>query len=340
MLEKNYKKLMSLAINETMTRPVFINKLEECKKNAGKGDPYVSFTLSDSNSSVKANYFQMQDTQCPATIEQLNNMGITEGMLVMAELEKNNKGFINVKSVGENTDQDVTLKDFAQKVEGSSEDRFKRIKDALISVRNERRYLYAEDGPGISDLGLEIYAENEEKIKWSAAAEIMHSEKAGGLLEHTEAMVEGAIALCDVYPDLDKELLVTAAALHDIGKIEELNTNSLGRADYSPKGILLGHVAMGYSYVDRKAHECPDKYPAERVLMLESVILSHHGEKEYGAPIEPVIKEAYMLYYLDQIDAKYHEMKKATEELKPGEVSANSNVLGIKHRIYRPIGEE
>lgn len=72
---------------------------------------------------------------------------------------------------------------------------------------------------------------------------------------------------------------------------------------------------------------------------MKSMILSHHGLKEYGSPIEPIIKEAYMLYFIDNMDAKYHEMKNASEKLSEGEISPNK-VLGIGHRIYRPIGDE
>ena len=68
------------------------------------------------------------------------------------------------------------------------------------------------------------------------------------------------------------------------------------------------------------------------------MILSHHGKKEYGCPVEPIIKEAYMLYYIDDMDAKYHEMNKAIENLEPGEISKEWRVPGIDHKVYRPVG--
>jgi 3'-5' exoribonuclease len=256
--------------------------------------------------------------------------------LVTITLEKNDKGFVNVVRVDKEVDPDVTLKDFAQKVEGNAEERFNNVLTILNDVSIERKFLYGEDGATISELAIHLYEEYEEQLKWSAAAELMHSEKAGGLMEHTEAMVRSALKLCEVYSDLDKELLVTAAALHDIGKIEELYTNPLGRATYAPEGIGIGHLVIGYTYVDRFVQKNLGLYPSDRVFLLESMILSHHGEKEYGSPVEPIVKEAYMLHFIDNMDAKYHEMKNAVSTVNPGEIS-ESRALGIGHRIYNPV---
>ena len=338
MVETNYKRVNSLSIGESLTRPVFIDSLEEARKDGGKGDPYVRFRISDSSCSIQANMFQCRDGR-PVTIELLATNGITAEMMVMMTIEKNEKGYINVKGIGPNTDKDVTLHDFAQKSEGSADERFNNIIEILENVSKERKFLYGEEGKTIAELAIDLYHENEEALKWSSAAEIMHSEKAGGLMEHTEAMVRNAVKVCEVYPDLDKELLVTATALHDIGKIEELFTSPIGRASYTPQGIALGHIVLGYSFVDRHIQKNPDVYPNERVLLLESLILSHQGIKEHGSPIEPIVKEAFMLFHIDEMDAKYQEMKKAVASLKPGEISQNSP-LGIKHRIYNPIGEE
>ena len=332
MVEKDYKRLNSLDIGETLTRPVFLDKLVDCKTR--KGDPYVKFTISDSENSVDANMFCYKQHRS-VTVEMLQDDGIKPLNIIQVTISKNEKGFLNVEAVSQNNDPDVVLQDFAHKVEGSSDERYESILSALTSVSEERKYLYCDDSATISDLVIALYRKYEKEIKWSAAAKIMHSEMAGGLLEHTEAMVRSALKVCEVYPDLDKELLVAGAALHDIGKIEELNTNPLGRANYTPQGIGIGHCVLGYTYIDREVQENPGKYPEERVFLLKSLILSHHGKKEYGAPIEPIVIEGYVLFCIDEMDAKYHEMKKATDEIKAGTIS-DKNALGINHLIYRP----
>lgn len=337
MNEKDYRRLSSIVAGEKIIRPVFIDKLEEKKTKGGLGDPYVRFTVSDSESSIMANKFRMKDRR-PVTTELLDAIGIKEGDIVMMELEKTGDGFVNVGGMGPNTDLDVTLKDFAQKAEGDAEERFSRVIEILRSVSDERKASYGENAP-ISEIAIKLFLDNRTALTWSAAAELMHSEKAGGLMEHTEAMVQHALMLCEVYPDMDKELLVTAAALHDIGKIVELETNSIGRAKYTTEGIALGHIVISYTLVDRFVIQYPGVYPKERVLLLESLLLSHHGVKEFGSPVEPIVKEAFMLYYIDAMDAKYHEMKKANNGLRPGEISPGKP-MGIGHRIYRPADEQ
>ena len=336
MKEKEYKMLSKIEIDETLIRPVFIVNIEEGRTNKGKGDPYVKFLISDSVSQIKANMFKRSDGSA-VTLSDLNAHGIKKEMLVTMTLQKNDKGYVNVACIDKTVDPDVTLNDFAIKAEGSADIRFNNILDILDRLSMERKAIYKESA-SISDIAIGIYKANEEKIKWSSAAAMMHSGYAGGLMEHTEAMVRNAVSICKVYPDLDEELLVTAAALHDIGKIEELDTNPLGRAEYSPKGICLGHIVLGYSYVDRWVCNNPGVYPEDRVMLLESLILSHQGKNEYGCPIEPVVKEAFMLYYIDEMDAKYQEVKKGLLGVKPGEISPDK-IMGIGHKIYNPKEE-
>ena len=334
MKEKEYRQINSIKAGETVTRPVYIEELIQKETKTNK-DPYVEFHICDGSSRTKVNKFRCQDGT-PVTIKLLSDNGIVEDMIVMMRLTREKSGFFSVESMGPNTDSDVTIRDFAHKCDGDAGDRFENICHILSDVSKERRYIYSGTEKTMSDLALDLLNENKEAICWSSAAEMMHSEKAGGLMEHTEAMVRSAVAICDVYPDLDKDLLVAGAALHDIGKIEELKTNDLGNAKYTAEGIAIGHIVLGYTYVDRHVQENKGLYSDERVLLLKSMILSHHQVKEFGSPVEPIIPEAYMLSFIDNIDAKYHEMKNAKERLMPGEISPDSKVLGINHRIYRP----
>ncbi len=336
MREKDYRRINSVVLGETIKRPVYVEKL--IQKETKNKDPYVELHVCDSDSSAKMNKFQSSDGR-PVTIELLNSFGITENSIIMMEIGRSKEGkFYEVVGMGPNTDTDVVLQDFAHVCDGDANERFDNICSMLSSVSEERKYLFGEENT-LSDLAINLLKMYKDKICWSAAAEAMHSEKAGGLMEHTEAMVRNAVSICNVYPDLDKDLLVAGTALHDIGKIEELITNELGSATYTPIGIAIGHIVMGYTIVDRYVERNTGGYPDERIMLLETLILSHHGKKEYGSPVEPVVPEAFMLNYIDMIDATYHEMKNAKSNLNPGEISPDNKVPGIKHRIYHPKEE-
>ena len=132
MKEKDYRRLNSLAVGESLKRPVAITKIEEKNKDDGKGVPYVPITYKDSSTSQKANYFQMPDGK-PATKQSLEALGIREEKLVTVTLEKNNKGFINITNIDTNVDPDVKLEDFAQHVDGNTEEEFEKKMAAHFS---------------------------------------------------------------------------------------------------------------------------------------------------------------------------------------------------------------
>ncbi len=335
MNERDYTPLRKIKNGETCTRPVMLMSMVE--KTTSNGDPYVSFTICDSESSSMANKFKCGEGVL--TLELVKSKGYEPGQVLMMKLSRNEKGYLNVDGFGPNTDSDVTVQDFAHRCDGDPVERFNNIIKILEDVAFETRYLSGEVKETLCDLALALLRENEDKICWAAAAEKMHSEKAGGLMEHTEAMVRTAIAICDVYPDLDKDLLVAGTAIHDIAKIEEMNTDEIGHVTYTFPGIAIGHIVLGYSYIDRYYINHKDDYSEERVILLKSMILSHHGKKEYGSPIEPITTEAYFLNLIDNMDALYHEMKKAKDNIEPGEISPDNRVLGINHRIYRPTYE-
>jgi 3'-5' exoribonuclease len=138
-------------------------------------------------------------------------------------------------------------------------------------------------------------------IKRAPAAKGFHHIYLGGLLEHTLSVVRLLIKLADHYPYLDRDMLITGGLLHDIGKIYEFSYDQL--IEYSDEGRLIGHIVMGVEMIDKKVAEIPD-FPAQLALELRHVILSHHGEFEYGSPKRPKTMEALAVHYMDDLDAK------------------------------------
>jgi 3'-5' exoribonuclease len=130
----------------------------------------------------------------------------------------------------------------------------------------------------------------------------------GGLLEHVVTLLTIADRIADLYPDLDRDLLMSGIFLHDVGKIDEL---SYDRAfSYSDEGQLVGHLVMGVEMlrdkVERTADLTGEPFPVELLLRLKHMIVSHHGTHEFGSPKLPMTIEAIALHYLDNLDAKVH----------------------------------
>ena len=139
------------------------------------------------------------------------------------------------------------------------------------------------------------------RFKFSSAAKMVHHAFVGGLLEHTLSVTKNCIFFATQYPRLDRDLLVTAAICHDIGKTVELSPYPDN--DYTDEGNLLGHIVMGTQMVDDKIRSI-DGFPSVLATELKHCILAHHGEFEFGSPKKPALIEAVALNFADDIDAK------------------------------------
>ncbi len=140
-------------------------------------------------------------------------------------------------------------------------------------------------------------------FKLAPAGKRMHHAYIGGLLEHSVSVARLADSVCRLYPHLDRDLLVSAALIHDIGKIEEF-TFSRPPIDYSDKGRLLGHIVLGISIIDNFVARLGIKDSSQQIVTLKHLVLSHHGQREFGAPVVPMMEEAIALNYIDDLDAK------------------------------------
>jgi 3'-5' exoribonuclease len=145
------------------------------------------------------------------------------------------------------------------------------------------------------------------RFKLAPAARSMHHAYIGGLLEHTVSVVTLAYRICNHYADLDRELLIAGAFLHDIGKIEEFVYDT--HIDYSDAGRLIGHMVMGTQIVEDKVRGI-EGFPAETSLLLKHLILSHHGETQFGAVRLPASREAFALHLADDLDAKMNAISR------------------------------
>jgi 3'-5' exoribonuclease len=167
-----------------------------------------------------------------------------------------------------------------------------------------------------------------ERFSTAPAAKAFHHAYLGGLLEHTVSVVELCDHVAQQYPRVNRDLLVTAALLHDIGKVDEL---SYDRAiDYSDAGRFLGHVILGVTFVSERAARIPG-FPEEKLQYLLHAIVSHHGELEWGSPKRPKTLEALIIHHLDNLDAKV----KGFLEIVEG--SRDAEWTDIRNLFRRPL---
>ncbi len=172
-----------------------------------------------------------------------------------------------------------------------------------------------------------------DRLSWFPAAQRMHHAERGGLLHHTTDMLRLAKATLEVYPWLNRDLLLAGVILHDLGKLEELKSDENGNVtDYTRDGQLLGHLVRGITLLNRAAEKTG--VTGEPLVLLEHMLLSHHGEAEYGSPRPPMFPEAEALHWIDMMDARMNTMKSAWEKTPEGAFS--EKIFSLERRVYHP----
>ncbi len=151
-------------------------------------------------------------------------------------------------------------------------------------------------------------------FKLAPAGKKMHHAYIGGLLEHSVSVTRMADSVCRLYPGLDRDLLVSGALIHDIGKIDEFSY-SRPPIDYTDTGRLLGHVVLGASIIDSFIARLDIEASSSQIIALKHLVLSHHGQKEFGAPVLPMIEEAVVLNMIDDLDAKLNYLERLKRDI-------------------------
>lgn len=166
------------------------------------------------------------------------------------------------------------------------------------------------------------------KFKTAPAAKKMHHAYIGGLLEHTLSMVSLADKIAGHYSGINRDLLLSGAILHDIGKIDEFEYQF--KIDYSDKGRLLNHIVIGIKMVDDKVSGI-EHFPEDQMLLLKHLIVSHHGTREFGSPEPPKTIEAVLLNYIDEIDSKVNAIRDFIASEDPDETWTSYHRLLERH---------
>jgi 3'-5' exoribonuclease len=231
--------------------------------------------------------------------------------------------------------------DFFDLVESTDKDPDKMLRTVLDCVE---KYITE---PHLKQLVLAILEEHGELFRKMQAATNFHHSYTGGLLEHVWSMTRISGFLADHYakyyvglnPPLDRGVVVAAAILHDIGKLRELEYHPV-EARYTTVGCLIGHVQMGRDLVRERALKIGG-FPEETLMLLEHAILSHHGKREFGAPVLPQTIEALIVSFVDDLDSKVNVA--ARERMRQGDGEFTDKVFALEgRRFYRgvPVHQE
>jgi 3'-5' exoribonuclease len=177
-------------------------------------------------------------------------------------------------------------------------------------MRLHRVYTEQVERPVLRRLAAEALEVHGPALREHPAAKAMHHAYRGGLLEHVVSMAELAVLVCSHYRDLDRDLVLLGVLFHDLGKLRELGAMPVN--DYTLEGRLVGHVVIGRDLLLARCAAI-EGFPEDLRLLLEHLILSHQGKKEFASPVEPMTPEALALHFIDDLDSKINQLRNSRE---------------------------
>ena len=313
---KTHQELISYFLVKTSTVKVGSNK-----------KAYLDLLLADCTGEISAKKWDIADEELPGLEK------IKEGSIIKVKAqvtEWNGMKQLRVSRIRQTSAEDhLVMKDYIKAAPEEPADMYEYIYSRAEAFQDQ----------DLRNICIRELTDNKEKLMYYPAAQKNHHAEMGGLLYHVKRMLMMAERACEVYTNLNRELVMTGVILHDMEKINEIQSNELGvSTGYSFEGKMLGHLVQGVRTIDRLAGELG--MPREKAVMLEHMILSHHYEPEFGSPKKPLFPEAEMLHYLDMIDAKMFDMQDALVSTLPGTFSERVWALDNR-KLYKPNeGEE
>ncbi|MBD1380720.1 3'-5' exoribonuclease YhaM [Metabacillus arenae] len=200
-----------------------------------------------------------------------------------------------------------------------------------VMMEKITQYIFEMKNPNIQRITRHLVKKHQTALLEYPAATKNHHEFVSGLAYHVVSMLDLAKVISRLYPSLDTDLLYSGVILHDLGKVYELSGPVA--TSYTIEGNLLGHISIMVNEIAKAAEEL--SIEGEEVTMLQHIVLSHHGKAEWGSPKPPMIKEAEILHYIDNLDAKMNMLDRALERVKPGEFT--ERIFPLDNRtFYKP----
>jgi 3'-5' exoribonuclease len=288
------------------------------------GKPFLSLVLGDKSGSIVARVWDEVYAKCPGPFAPGDHVGVQGNVeSYKGELQLNVRYINTVEAL---RDLGRNLQDYDPELlyQATPYDRQELWQELWQLAESQIQ-------PPLRQLVLKVLDRYRDDFLVCPAARLYHHPYLGGLLEHTWFVARHALASLDIYPDLNRDLVLAGAILHDLGKIKELANPPAPEPTVA--GRLLGHIVLGWDMVRSEAQglEFPDP---TLLLQLEHIILSHHGAVEFGSPILPKTREALLVYFLDDLDAK---LKMMTQHLESdsGEGDFTSYNRPLQRNLYK-----
>lgn len=280
----------------------FLVKRCEVKVSA-KGAKYLDMLIGDKTGEMDAKYWDYDPEDTP--VFETNSIIKIRGMVN----EYRGAPQLRVDMVRRSLPQDhINPSDYIASSEYNPEQMFNEIIHIAQDFQDE----------DLKNLLITTYERYTQQLLYYPAAIRLHHAMRGGLLYHTLSIIRMCQKAAEVYPLIDRDLLICGAALHDIGKVSEMDSNELGAASqYTTDGNLIGHLVRGAIMVHDIGKEL--RIPEEKLMLIEHMLISHHGKPEYGAAERPKFLEASILAKLDELDATIYEISDAVGSVEAGE---------------------
>lgn len=308
------KKLMDYQVGEPIELFLFIK--QSTKGITQQGSSFMSLILQDKSGDIEAKLWdtgeEHEKLYAAATI-----------VKVGGELhEYRGKNQLRIKSIRPaKEDEGITISDLVPSAAKSKEVLYEELLQYFFEMKN----------PHIQRITRHLLKKHQAAFLVYPAATRNHHDYVSGLIDHVVSMLKLGKAIAELYPTLNKDLLYAGIILHDVGKVIELS-GPVG-TQYTIEGNLLGHITIMVNEISKAADEL--EISGEEVMLLQHMVLSHHGKEEWGSPKRPMLMEAEVLHYIDNIDAKMNMLDRALSKTANGEFT--ERIFPLENRsFYKP----
>jgi len=278
---------------------------------AKNGVTYLSIKLSDKTGEIDGRLWDNAD-EVAGKFER-------EDFVRIKGMTSNYQGSLQIKmkTLERVDDSRVDIANFLECSPRNPDDMIKELKAVAAALSNP--YLKQLMNAFLNDEPFMVM------FRRTPAAKTLHHNYIGGLLEHVTELIALGQDVAKHFPSIDKDLVAVGAFLHDIGKVRELAVRK--SIEYTTEGRLIGHISLGYEMIVEKVNAIPG-FPVELTMLLKHIVLSHHGEYEFGSPKRPKIQEAIVINYLDDLAAKINNFQATLkkEQVSEGEWSGFSKM--------------
>ena len=283
------------------------------KGTTNSGAPYLTLTIQDDTKSIEAKMWDVK----PEIEKELE-----VGKVFNFEFEViNYRGTLQLKMIKvlPVIQSEIRKEDFIFKSPFSKNDLRNGVQNAINRISNKN----------IARIVVAVLNEYEADFYDYPAASKIHHSFMGGLATHVNGMLKLAEAIAEIYPSVNRDYLFAGVILHDLGKIEELSSPVV--TEYTKEGKLLGHISILHSKLYQVGINLKLDN-TEEFTILRHMVLSHHGQLEYGSPVRPMTLEAELLYLIDNIDARINTIEKALDQINEGEFTPK--VFALENRTF------